>query len=143
MRRTGAFFAAGIYVDDIVTVNENKADQEDFMLKFGACFKTQDLGDLSWCLGIKIEQKKDTIILHQEKYVSDMVLQYGMQDAKPQATPATNVRLTREDSPTEGSDEAQHMQLVPYRSLAGSLNYAAVCTRPDEHGGQMLIFLIG
>ena len=125
------FFAIGVYVDDIITVAEDPSQRETFVKQLGSTFKIQDLGLLSWCLGIKIEQRAEAIVLHQSKYVEDMLQQYSMQDSKPQATPAINVRLTREDSPKDGSAEAQHMQQVPYRSLAGSLNYAAVCTRPD------------
>ena len=65
--------------------------------------------------------------MHQSKYIRDMISRYGQQDVAPTGLPYA------------GGDEKQPEEVIDcdpreasqYRSLTGSLLYAAVATRVD------------
>jgi hypothetical protein len=101
------------------------------MTRFQAAFTVEDAAPLTWCLGISVKHSEDCIALCQEKYVMDMLKRFGMEDCRVHAIPAEDRRLTKTDSPAEGSEEQLAMRAEPYRSLIGSLNYAATSTRVD------------
>ncbi len=84
---------------------------------------------MQWLLGIAVQRDKEagTTIIHQHEYIADMVERFGQQDSAP-------INL-----PYAGGDEKQPEETTPctskeishYRSIVGSLLYAAVATRPD------------
>ena len=60
-----------------------------------------------------------------------MLSRFRVNDAKPRTTPLANhFQLSKEQSP-KTAEERDHMALVPYALVVGSLMYAMVCTRPD------------
>ena len=87
------------------------------------------MGNAKWILGIAICRDLDaqTTVIHQQKYINDMVERFGQQQA-------AGINL-----PYSGGDERQPEEPTPctqkecstYRSIVGSLLYAAVATRPD------------
>ena len=60
-----------------------------------------------------------------------MLRRFRVNDVKPRTTPLANhIKLSKEQSP-KTAEECDHMTLVPYASVVGSLMYAMVCTRLD------------
>jgi hypothetical protein len=53
-----------------------------------------------------------------------------MQECKPAITPETQERLSADDQPTTATEQ-EEMKTQPYRSLVGSLMYAAIASRID------------
>jgi len=125
------WFAVGVYVDDNIMCAEHVSDRDEFMRRFQKTFTVEDAKPLSWCLGINIEYSNEYITMSQEKYISDMAKRFSMEFANVQLTPAADTRLTANDCPEQGSAEQLDMRERPYRSLVGSLNYAATSTRVD------------
>ena len=80
-------------------------------------FEMSMIGELSYFLGLQIEQMKNGIFVSQGKYIKDMLKKFGVDDAKAISTPiGTNGSL---DSDASGNMVDQNM----YRSMIGSLLY--------------------
>lgn len=125
------FFALGVYVDDVVSVCASKDVRDEFVARTRDVFKLKDIGELSWCLGLQVQRLDDgSVRLFQEKYISDMLTTYNLEDAHPTTLPIVQKPSTS-DCPIDGSEEHEDMKKVPFRNLMGALNYASTCTRPD------------
>jgi len=48
-------------------------------------FQVKELGPAKWVLGISVDRNLEagTTIIHQKKYINDMVSRFGQQDAAP------------------------------------------------------------
>lgn len=119
------FAAMLVYVDDLLLVCEMEATDAHFKEALAKRFKTTDLGQLCWYLGIAVTVDDSGVTIGQEAYVNSIIQRFGMSDAKPADTPASSERLNTVQ------DEAAEINDVPYRELAGALMWAATCTRPD------------
>ena len=95
-------------------------------------YAIKDLGPSSWLIGFGVSRyaAKGTITLSQEAYVNAMVTRYGLSDAVSHTLPLPEgFRLYPtgdEQSPLCSKSEREI-----YKSLLGSLLYAAIGTRPD------------
>jgi hypothetical protein len=99
-----------------------KRDKE--ALKGG--YQMTDLGELSWILGIHVTWDRSTgqITLSQEKYINDILEQFGKSDARTISTPSlANKHLTKLTSP--------EVDPKPYQQMLGALMYAMLGTHPD------------
>jgi hypothetical protein len=130
--RTGQVFAMiALYVDDIPAACNDAAWLASFKAQLGARFKIKDLGDLSQLLGMHItgDRSARTILLDQSKYMRDILAKYGMTGSKPSSLPMDPgflAGLAHLNSPS-----LTGVAKDVYPNLLGSLQYAAVCTRPD------------
>jgi hypothetical protein len=70
-----------------------------------------------------------TISLDQSKYLRDILSKYGMTDSKPSSLPMDPGFLAGLAHMTSPSLTGVAKDVYP--NLMGSLQYAAVCTRPD------------
>ncbi len=57
-----------VYVDDIIIVGNNPSSINEFKACFSKRFKTKDLGEVKFILGIKLEREDDGWRLHQKKW---------------------------------------------------------------------------
>jgi hypothetical protein len=120
-----------LYVDDIPAACDDATWLTSFKARLGAMFKIKDLGELSQLLGMHITRDRSarTISLDHSKYMRDILAKYGMTDSKPSSLPmylGFMSGLAHMASPALTS-EAKDV----YPNLLDSLQYAAVCTRPD------------
>ena len=82
------------------------------------------LGELTYFLGLQVQQNKDGIFLSQTKYLKQILKKYGMEDYKLVCTPMViGCSLNSNDKST-----VVHQQT--YRSMIGNLLYLTG-TRPD------------
>ncbi|CAI7809069.1 unnamed protein product [Closterium sp. NIES-53] len=118
-----------VYVDDILLFSRSSDLVKEVMLKLQDKFKCKALGDVSFYLGLHIEQdvEKRCMRVHQHKYQDASTANFGQSEGHV-ATPFPSgfkcVKGTQEESVGE---EERHR----FHSLVGSLMYAAVNTRPD------------
>lgn len=99
MKTEDIYLVVVVYVDDII-VGANRHDvyqrlKENLTIKF----KMKDLGILHYCLGIEFKQEKSnkSVIMSQKKYLQSILTTYGMQEAKPMATPLDgNCKLSKD-----------------------------------------------
>lgn len=123
-----------IYVDDTLAVYPKElnhiwnADKK----KISAKYTIKDIGDCEWILNMAVtrDRSKRTITLSQHAYVELMLSEYEMENCRPASTPF----LYQDLSVTPEKLEAKPLSLddhAIFRSLVGSLLYAANITRID------------
>ncbi|KAL7608982.1 uncharacterized mitochondrial protein AtMg00810-like [Lactuca sativa] len=82
------------------------------------------VGQNNHVLGLQVQQRSAGILLHQAKYVEDMLEKFGFRDAKPALTPMAERPLLTPDIEGEFVDQTY------YKSMTGSLMYLTA-SRPD------------
>jgi hypothetical protein len=121
-----------LYVDDLLVSAPTLAEVTRIMAQLVRRYKMTDLGDVARYIGMQVRRTDEHMTVHQHDYIRSMLAEYGAGDTAVTATPARHDQiLTASMSPAAGSTEAADMGRLPYRSLVGSLLYAAVCTRVD------------
>eukprot|EP00253_Pinus_taeda_P032988 PITA_32988 len=110
--------------DDIIFGSNEEAMSQIFALVMQKEFKMSFLGELTYFLGLQIQQNEGGIFLSQTKYLKKILKKYGMEDAKPVCTPmVTGCSLS-------ANDESTAVHQPTYRSMIGSLLYL-IGTRPN------------
>ncbi|GJR36764.1 retrovirus-related pol polyprotein from transposon TNT 1-94 [Tanacetum coccineum] len=85
-----------------------------------ACY----MGELTFFLGLQVQQKEDGIFISQDKYVADILKKFNFVTVKTTSTPIeTNKALIKDE-------EAEDVDVHFYRSMIGSLMYLTT-SRPD------------
>eukprot|EP00253_Pinus_taeda_P009459 PITA_09459 len=85
------------------------------------------LGELTYFLGLQVQQNKDDIFLSQTKYLKQILKKYGMEDSKPVCTPmVTGCSLS-------ANDESAAVHQPTYKSMIGSLLYLTGTRRDIMH----------
>ena len=75
------------------------------------------MGELKLFLGLQIKQTSNGIMIHQQKYVKELLKRFGMESAKPIDTPISpSTRLEMDDGSPSVEDKY-------YRGMIGSLLY--------------------
>ncbi|GKA47014.1 uncharacterized mitochondrial protein-like protein [Tanacetum coccineum] len=86
--------------------------------------KMSSIGELTFFLGLQVQQKKDGIFISQDKYVVEILKKFWFIEVKTTSTPIeTQKHLLKDD---DGEEVDVHM----YRSMIGSLMYLT-SSRPD------------
>ena len=113
-----------VYVDDILLTGNSPADIERVIQTLSQIFSLQDMGFLSYFLGIEIVKQGPDLLLSQKKYILDILERAGLSHANPVSTPlTTTANLSLGDSP-------QFDNPVQYRQIVGALQYVTL-SRPD------------
>nr|GEX05280.1 hypothetical protein [Tanacetum cinerariifolium] len=87
-------------------------------------FDIQDLGTLSYFLGVEVVHRNSDVILSQKKYILELLQRANFSKAKPvPSTITTTANFHLDDSPLFDDP-------VKYRQLVGALQYATLY-RPD------------
>ena len=106
-----------MYVDDIIFGSNEESMSQSFALVMQKEFEMSLLGELTYFLGLKIQQNEGGIFLSQTKYLKQILKKYGMEDSKPVCTPmVTGCSLS-------ANDESPTVHQATYRSMIGSLLY--------------------
>ncbi|MCH82167.1 retrovirus-related Pol polyprotein from transposon TNT 1-94, partial [Trifolium medium] len=114
-----------VYVDDILITGSAPHLIKDLIDKLNVKFALKQLGEVDYFLGIQVHHKPSGgLLLHQSKYIKDLLNKTKMENCKPIGSPMVNTcRLSK-----FGTDTMQDASL--YRSTVGALQYATL-TRPD------------
>ncbi|XP_050111711.1 uncharacterized mitochondrial protein AtMg00810-like [Malus sylvestris] len=115
---------AQIYVDDIVFGSTSHALVSKFTDVMQNEFEMSMSGELTYFLGLQVQQLKDGMFLSQTKYAKDLVSNFGMESAKPVTNPMSTTTKLHKD--LTGKDVDQTL----YRSMIGSLLFLPA-SRPD------------
>ena len=118
-----------LHVDDLAIAYANQDALHHFTTFIKSKFEFNDLGELSYFLGVQIIRNRDLGItqLSQAGYIDQALLKFGLQDANIVNVPLNpGVKFSLADEPK--CTDAEHDL---YRSLIGSANWKAVWTSPE------------
>ena len=91
-----------MHVDDGLAASNDPVMYAAFLDALCKDFELSDCGELSWLLGCKVEQDRQTVTvrLTQEKYCNDVLKRFQMHDCTPVSTPCeANMHLSDSDCP--------------------------------------------
>jgi len=120
----GALFYLLVYVDDILLTRSNSKLLYRLITLVSLEFKLRDLGYMHYFLGIKVKPTSMRILLHQQKYVLDIIWRAGMSSCKSVDTPSSSSSKLVILSSVSYSDSTKYWQIV------GALQYLTF-TRPN------------
>lgn len=120
-----------VYVDDIIVAAESQALVNSIKSKLMAEFKTRDLGDLKYFLGIKISRSEGKLYMSQTNYLKNVLIKFGMETCSTVKIPLLLWNSKSKNNNPRLDDSESVLGLEPYRELIGSLMYACMATRPD------------
>jgi hypothetical protein len=113
-----------VYVDDIIFGSNNASLVKWFASAMQSKFEMYMIGELSFFLGLQINQKSEGIFISQEKYLREMLKRFQKEDSKPMSTPmVTGCKLNKDD-------DSPDVDQSSYRSMIDSLLYITT-SRPD------------
>ena len=117
----------GVYVDDFLVIGLPK-EIEQFKVKLQQYMEIKDLGCLSDLLSLKCAKTNENgLIVSQERYITDILHEFGMDACKGVSMPLEVGSVIRERCST---DENVFDKTL-YRKAIGCLLYLAGGTRPD------------
>ena len=122
--------AIGLFVDDLVIAASNLGLVKDLQARLEQQLSLKFLGELKYCLGFQVsrDRESDDVIVTQETYAEQLLVQADMQKCKSVDTPfPPDINFTEADS----EDKLDAQLASKYRSLVGGLLYLARGTRPD------------
>ncbi|GKD37237.1 putative ribonuclease H-like domain-containing protein [Tanacetum coccineum] len=113
-----------VYVDDIIFGSTKKSLCDEFEGLMHKRFQMSSMGELTFFLGLQVQQKKDGIFISQDKYVADILKKFDFATVKTASTPMEPNKALIKD------EEADSVDVHLYRSMIGSLMYL-IASRPD------------
>jgi len=106
-----------IYVDDLLVTRSNQNEIEKFKHTMKSEFEMTDLGKLSYFLGFEFKTSKTGIVMHQQKYIGELLERFQMIDCNIASNPSeTNAKLD------ECSNE-EKVEPTEFKQIVGSLRY--------------------
>ncbi|GJS90538.1 putative ribonuclease H-like domain-containing protein [Tanacetum coccineum] len=123
-KQKGDILLVQVYVDDIIFGSTNKDLCTGFEKLMKDKFQMSSMGELTFFLGLQVQQKEDGIFISQDKYVAEILKKFNYTDVKSASTP---VDL---EKPLVKDGDADDVDVHLYRSMIGSLMYLT-SSRPD------------
>ncbi|GJS45999.1 putative ribonuclease H-like domain-containing protein [Tanacetum coccineum] len=113
-----------VYVDDIIFGSTKKAWCDEFEALMKGEFEMSAMGELTFFLGLQVQQRPDGIFINQNKYVKEMLQKFDLENVRTATTPYEASKHMSKNEP----DSLVNVHL--YRSMIGSLMYLTA-SRPD------------
>src|ERR1044072_6332114 len=113
-----------LYVDDLLVTGSSLKEIEEFKNTMCGEFEMTDLGLLHYFLGMEFKKTRAGMVMHQKKYISELLKMFNMTGCNPVNVPVDLKSKLKRDDPSEAVDETL------FKSIVGSLRF--LCnTRPD------------
>ncbi|GJY47293.1 putative ribonuclease H-like domain-containing protein [Tanacetum coccineum] len=113
-----------VYVDDIIFGSTKRSLSTEFEKLMHKRFQMSSMGELTFFLGLQVEQRKYGIFLSQDKYVYDILKKFGFTTVKTASTPME----THKSLSSNAAEPDVDVHL--YRSMIDTLMYLT-SSRPD------------
>ncbi|GJV87254.1 retrovirus-related pol polyprotein from transposon TNT 1-94 [Tanacetum coccineum] len=123
-KQKGDILLVQVYVDDIIFGSTNKALCTGFEKLMKDKFQMSSMGELTFFLGLQVQQKEEGIFISQDKYVVEILKKFNYTDVKSAST------LVDLEKPLVKDGDADDVDVHLYRSMIGSLMYLTT-SRPD------------
>ena len=124
----------GVYVDDMLMLWKISAENEQIKKLLEEELALEDIGLISWFLGMKVEcLPEGGYTLSQKNFIEALAKEFDLHNGKERATPLAPGTTLHAADPAELQDPGyrEWAANTPFQSLAGALLWAARCTRPD------------
>ncbi|KAG5456943.1 MAG: hypothetical protein BJ554DRAFT_3174 [Olpidium bornovanus] len=116
-------------MDNILIAGPDKALITKIEAELESKFKMSDGSNLTFILGVRVSAHQDGMrAMDQSHYDAQLLSKYGMQGAKPVATPLEKGAM---ESLVETGTDATPIETGRYAEAIGSLLWLASMTRPD------------
>jgi hypothetical protein len=113
-----------LYVDDLLITGSNKTEIERIKSQMNEEFDMTDLGKLNYFLGLEFTETSKGLVIHQKKYITDILKRFNMLNCNPANSPMeTNLKLNNDE-------EGAAVDSTLYKQMVGCLRYACN-SRPD------------
>ncbi|GJR19298.1 putative ribonuclease H-like domain-containing protein [Tanacetum coccineum] len=114
-KEKGDILLVQVYVDDIIFGSTKKSLCDEFEGLMHKRFQMSSMGELTFFLGLQVQQKEDGIFISQDKYVAEILKKFDFATVKTASTPIeTNKALVKDE-------EAEVVDVHLYRSMIRSL----------------------
>ncbi|GJR57416.1 uncharacterized mitochondrial protein-like protein [Tanacetum coccineum] len=100
-----------IYVDDIIFGSTKKELCNDFEKLMHEKFQISSMRELTFFLGLQVQQKKDGIFISQDKYVDKILKKFEFTEVKTASTPMETQKPLLKD------EHGEEMDVHMYRSM--------------------------
>ncbi|GJX20154.1 putative ribonuclease H-like domain-containing protein [Tanacetum coccineum] len=116
-KQKGDILLVRVYVDDIIFGSTNKALCTGFKKLMKDKFQMSSMGELTFFLGLQVQQKEEGIFISQDKYVVEILKKFNYIDVKSAST------LVDLEKPLVKDGDADDVDVHLYRFMIGSLMY--------------------
>ncbi|GKE49550.1 putative ribonuclease H-like domain-containing protein [Tanacetum coccineum] len=119
----GDILLVQVYVDDIIFRSIKKFLCVEFEPMMHKRFQMSFMGELTFFLGLQVQQKEDGIFISQDKYVADILKKFDFTTVKVASTPIETNKALNKDK--EANDVDVHL----YRSKVDIMFVICACAR--------------
>ncbi|GJR06622.1 putative ribonuclease H-like domain-containing protein [Tanacetum coccineum] len=120
----GDILLVQVYVDDIIFGSTKKSLCDEFKGLMHKRFQMGYMGELTFFLGLQVQQKEDGTFISHDKYVAEILKKFDFATVKTASTPMEPNKALVKDK------EAENVDVHLYRSMIRSLMYLTA-SRPD------------
>ncbi|GJQ99998.1 putative ribonuclease H-like domain-containing protein [Tanacetum coccineum] len=113
----GDILLVQVYVDDIIFGSTKKSLCDEFEGLMHKRFQMSSMGELTFFLGLQVQQNKDEIFISQDKFVVEILKKFDFATMKTARTPMEPNKALIKD------EEADSVDVHLYRSMIRSLMY--------------------
>ncbi|GKD93395.1 putative ribonuclease H-like domain-containing protein, partial [Tanacetum coccineum] len=103
-RYKGNILLVQVYVDDIIFFSTKKELCNAFEKLMYEKFQMSSMGELTFFLGLQVQQKKDGIFISQDKYIDEILKKFRLTEVKIASTPIETQKPLLEDENGEEVD---------------------------------------
>ncbi|XP_031257810.1 uncharacterized protein LOC116115815 [Pistacia vera] len=87
MKTDRGLAVVSLYVDDLLVTGSNPEELDQFKSAMQTKFEMTDLGLMKYFLGMVISQTAGEIFVCQQRYATELLMKFGMENCKPVDTP--------------------------------------------------------
>ncbi|GKC47798.1 uncharacterized mitochondrial protein-like protein, partial [Tanacetum coccineum] len=115
-------------LEDISIFDFSRSDEDDDaeadMNNLDTTIQMSSMGELTFFLGLQVQQKNDGIFISQDKYVGEILKKFGFTKVKTASTPMET------QNPLLKAEDGEEVDVHMYRSMIGLLMYLT-SSKPD------------
>jgi hypothetical protein len=113
-----------VYVDDIIFSATKQSIVKEFEELMQKEFQMSSMGELTFFLGLQVQQSSSGMYISQDKYFADILKRFNFTTVKPASTPVDT------NKPLGKDEDGEDVDVKLYRSMIGCLMYLTA-SRPD------------
>ena len=124
-----------VFVDDFILFGTNEALVLRTKTRLATAFRTKDLGEANWLLGMQVTRRNGYLRIEQSAYAGKILTRFENllpRHTRRAPTPLSQGTLLKRRVAAEERDTLQEEPVsAKYREVIASLAYLAIGTRPD------------